>query len=1504
MNSFNVILNTGQTRYFHVVGDMNTPGILANPPGFDGMGMGIRIDGAFRMAPSSWSMYDHDTTGTGVHRAADDLDSLDVINTTWSADELVGMTLWNKTDSSYGTIYANGSDWVAADMANGIDNDWDINDQYEITKLFAIGAETVQNPCYAAGGDIWEYNAIIGVPDWGDELNAFFVSDSILKADCDTAGIRRANDLWHFDLGPYDSANVLTFSISNTGPADTITSVAIESQNEMEFNVGMVALYQDDGDSVWDAADTEIMSLDLTSVAFDSGADTAFTGLLEILPGLTTTYYHVVAWMNTDSILTDSATYQSYDLAGLGFTVPPDGISLVLAADTSNSVTNPCFAGGAPAGFNGIFQTLNWDDGVDPDDDLFAEYRDIDTAIVTPDEFDDEFSVLTFYIDHVTDFMDDTMRTVTVTSRATVPGMVKTLSLYRNVGAGKTFGFGDQLVASRTITGDFDDGDTITFSGLSEFIQRDTATYYHIVVVLDGDAINGSPLAYMCEKLNVEIEAGNIGMMWAKGTSHLVQRSWGYRLTINSLPILISPGVLTFDLFYDNNSDNIANIGDSIRIRADLSANSPVLVDIDSVWTDLSWWYASLGNVVLEDLAGDYHFEARIFLDSTGGLLEVDVPDDTLHATVWAHGANYVCNIDSASVGFDATVDFVDLIAPDLWDVRTFTQLADLDGNGCLALGDSINIEVSYRDSVDQLDLDSVFANILDAGLGGPEGTTFDRYPLNLDSSVAFRDSYEVWDVGLSEWVWLIWDSLQVWYSLDWELQEWPQDSAVDAAGGTLTVTLIGKDTHNNYDTTMTGAIAQSVDTKIPEAITGLTAKALPNGGVRLCWQTWADDAEYFLVYHDSAGVRGGFPDSMYSIDSAVINGSLTHPGGSPDSLCWESDLTTGLQHGKLYKFMVRTMDDCGNMEYNAVTVAVVVDSIPPYACVFQPDTGGVYSQGIPLSIYVEPANDSADGDVAQVKARGRLIDRGDGNPGPWVDLSGWITQTLSGEDSRFRIDLDTAGLNTIVGSETNAKVEVIIMARDEVGNENTEAGALAACSPVFWFWWSNVVLTCEIVSVDGDVPLWQPYCNLIGFEVVGAENEVALHVEGGTEPYKVHAWIDQAGGDTVWNEVFYDEGQAADVTFNLDAAGLEKGAWALRVWFKDASHVETYCFADLCVADTIAPCAIITNPVDGKCIRRSLSQLDPVDVCVTIDPIANCLDPEDVLKIDFQWAEECCEGFAGVEYDTIVIADTVEGSGMDTTLCDDYYTGEHLDSTVCVDTTIGRLLIVYRDSIIVDTLPCEDLWSTFAIQQGPGGGPEYCVEWWNTEDLAWITQSGTLIYLRAIVYDDQGNAFTTQCVEVCVDIDTPPMCISSPDVCVSDGVVKLAGSNNTIVAELEWEDAGFTYDDIEDVYLYWKRSTDADVYGSWTSGGAGVPATNSTMWRWDNVNTGALVDQVNYDFRVIAKTTWGTWSYDTNGDGEFDAYTFDTTNCDAGLTLSGRKSTVMISCSLTPAAS
>ena len=124
----------------------------------------------------------------------------------------------------------------------------------------------------------------------------------------------------------------------------------------------------------------------------------------------------------------------------------------------------------------------------------------------------------------------------------------------------------------------------------------------------------------------------------------------------------------------------------------------------------------------------------------------------------------------------------------------------------------------------------------------------------------------------------------------------------------------------------------------------------LPFGVLKLQWdRTYQDtDAAWFYVYSDSG--KGGNVFYPGKPDSAF--GSLRdREPPDCDTLrynCWTSD---PLQHGKTYKFVVRTVDNCGNFDLNTTVITGMADAIADKACVQWPATGGNFGPGKPLSI-------------------------------------------------------------------------------------------------------------------------------------------------------------------------------------------------------------------------------------------------------------------------------------------------------------------------------------------------------------------------------------------------------------------------------------------------------------------------------------------------------------------------------------------------------------------------
>jgi hypothetical protein len=718
-----------------------------------------------------------------------------------------------------------------------------------------------------------------------------------------------------------------------------------------------------------------------------------------------------------------------------------------------------------------------------------------------------------------------------------------------------------------------------------------------------------------------------------------------------------------------------------------------------------------------------------------------------------------------------------------------------------------------------------------------------------------------------------------------------------------------------------------------PDTVTNLAASCdVPidsAGHIKLTWKRPADPVggihpSHEYTYYIYMG-KDGVIDYSNAVDTIVSTASnLTW-------YTWEAGLTTGepdsgadIVFDGWYDFAVSVEDACGWPQEEDIdataTVKALSDKGAPYACIMQPDTIVCNPNGI--SVYVcaaDPAEEYDDIDQVEVWVRNVADDN-------WTSKArkaGTAVSTGSGETC-FEVQLNTSAFDQEVGGQVgnSGDLEMIVVAYDDCGKASNRDSAYALCPP-YKFSWSVRALDAEITSVNGNVRVFHEYCQEHGYEVFGPSNELALEVTGeGDPPYKVRVWVDGT-------EIYYTEESDGQDLVNIDATGLAKGHHSLSVAWSDLCGRTAADDDNLCVPDSLAPCAEIVNPVDGKCVRKSRSMLDSIPVTLGINPDANCLDPDSILKVDFEWALECCDygdtrcttytyaikAPATGEYDpdsciATYRTDPFWGQMIDTLFCGIhtgaqdsctfYYTSDEgyewqfdslvtidtlvLDSFVCAGQSEFDFKVTFADTQIC--LPCDQFadWTVFSIESGDNISDGLLTTKWYNRDV--IDEhglgDGDLLYLRARIFDEIGNVDTTRCVAVCIDTTTPPLVLWTPDVCMENDVAKLNGTV-TMIANLDL--APDYYDDIESVELFYKKSTDPDLYSAWTSAGAGAfaanGATRETGWKW-SISTTGLVQKVYYDFRVIAKTIHGLYSYDFDGDTHFDAGTFDVTNGDA----------------------
>lgn len=102
----------------------------------DGALYGVRAKDVTNFVSRDTSCVQFKSTGRGdfegTHDGSGNAAILSDSTASWTADALIGLTIFNITDGSYGTITDNDTTTVTATLAGGTDNDWDASDVYVI----------------------------------------------------------------------------------------------------------------------------------------------------------------------------------------------------------------------------------------------------------------------------------------------------------------------------------------------------------------------------------------------------------------------------------------------------------------------------------------------------------------------------------------------------------------------------------------------------------------------------------------------------------------------------------------------------------------------------------------------------------------------------------------------------------------------------------------------------------------------------------------------------------------------------------------------------------------------------------------------------------------------------------------------------------------------------------------------------------------------------------------------------------------------------------------------------------------------------------------------------------------------------------------------------------------------------------------------------------------------------------------------------------------------------
>lgn len=96
-----------------------------------GYGYGITSSGS--RCTYAFNVFDNnEISGLGSHNGSANASTLTDLTKGWETDVWVGKTLHNLTDGSSGTITANTATTITATLSGGSENDWDVDDEYEV----------------------------------------------------------------------------------------------------------------------------------------------------------------------------------------------------------------------------------------------------------------------------------------------------------------------------------------------------------------------------------------------------------------------------------------------------------------------------------------------------------------------------------------------------------------------------------------------------------------------------------------------------------------------------------------------------------------------------------------------------------------------------------------------------------------------------------------------------------------------------------------------------------------------------------------------------------------------------------------------------------------------------------------------------------------------------------------------------------------------------------------------------------------------------------------------------------------------------------------------------------------------------------------------------------------------------------------------------------------------------------------------------------------------------
>ncbi len=822
--------------------------------------------------------------------------------------------------------------------------------------------------------------------------------------------------------------------------------------------------------------------------------------------------------------------------------------------------------------------------------------------------------------------------------------------------------------------------------------------------------------------------------------------------------------------------DNIAPEIDSVKF---LIYSNSVGPEDEAALTDqlVLWVYTgSSGFFEVDEVVADISRFAS-------GEFAAELTDVTTGAGVWrlifeledAMAKDLAEGADSAKVaivtavdnGCNVAVDTVDFLPaldlePPFFSDTEYITLDDADESGCTNLGDQVRVEadVSGND-----DVAAVWGDLFRAGLGGASNAAF----TNEGSGIW---AYEI-TIGDAD------DPAQDPPTLQ------AKDANSDPVDADFDVWIYVEDDAGNVDSILTSDLLNTagtafvpLDTRRPLPIIqdSVMVEKLPGGELRLKWDKDADagDAVNFYVYVDSTG-----SDINYNnVFGTTFNGEFPDPTYN----YWYSGPLT---HGKTYRFSIRTQDDCGNFEFNQAIFEGIPDAQAPTACVEFPTSGGQYGPNNPLTITAV----SPDADIDAAFAVYRLIDKGDGTPGPWINYPG-LSNAMTQDGQTF-----TETINLGTDASTEGEYELWVIGVDEVGNELSLDDADDACG-VFTFTWNPNALVCDVLTING---AFAPQTSC-GFDVTRDDlNEAVVSIvdPDAGDFYTVDVWVLE---DDVRTRIDYATSTSLPYTFMFSALDwpVTQGTGEDAVLYveitdeRSGNNCNTE--VDLCVPDEIAPMAWISDPFGYSCVPVMLSAGDPIEITVESDPAQ--FDEDDAVRAEFYYSMTGStadgvligvEPFSGdeatVEWDNsgfedgfvwlyAIVYDDVNNS----------YTTPFVK--ICIDGSLPVMEMMVKDAKFVADCGGEPMWRL---------GPE--------QNDGFITIQANLVNLDAIDITDPVYLFWSD--------------VNDPDIFYyydQNDSYQMDEANNSSIWVYTWEFA----DDLECGHTYRVRLAVRDGAGNW----------------------------------------------------------------------------------------